>query len=74
MSTEHIADLSEKKYPQKDYCFVEWLTRVKKLAAIPPTAFYSAANKSLGENYIRFCFIKVSRLLAVGLKATANGL
>lgn len=56
---EPYADLSEKKYPQKDYCFVEWLTRVKKLAAIPPTAFYSAEDKHLGENCIRFCFIKV---------------
>lgn len=57
---EPHADLSEKKYPEKDYCFVEWLTRVKKLAAIPPSAFYSAEDKSLGENYIRFCFIKAS--------------
>ncbi|XP_046443032.1 kynurenine aminotransferase-like [Daphnia pulex] len=55
---ESHADLSEKKYPEKDYCFVEWLTRVKKLAGIPPTAFYSAENKKIGENYIRFCFIK----------------
>ena len=57
---ESHADLSEKKYPEKDYCFVEWLTRVKKLAAIPPSAFYSAEDKHLGENYIRFCFIKAS--------------
>lgn len=58
-SLEKYADLSEKKYPEKDYCFVEWLTRVKKLATIPPSAFYSGPNKKLGENYIRFCFIKV---------------
>ncbi|EFX81839.1 hypothetical protein DAPPUDRAFT_317235 [Daphnia pulex] len=57
LKKSHI-DLSEKKYPEKDYCFAEWLTRVKKLAGIPPTAFYSAENKNLGENYIRFCFIK----------------
>lgn len=55
---EPFVDLSEKKYPEKDYCFVEWLTRVKKLAAIPPSAFYSAEDKHLGEKYIRFCFIK----------------
>lgn len=55
---ESHVDLSEKKYPEKDYCFVEWLTRVKKLAGIPPSAFYSAENKPLGEDYIRFCFIK----------------
>ncbi len=58
--SESQIDLSEKKYPEKDYCFAEWLTRVKKLAGIPPTAFYSAENKNLGENYIRFCFIKAS--------------
>jgi kynurenine--oxoglutarate transaminase/cysteine-S-conjugate beta-lyase/glutamine--phenylpyruvate transaminase len=58
-SGSHV-DLSEKKYPEKDYCFAEWLTRVKKLAGITPTAFYSADNKNLGENYIRFGFIKVS--------------
>lgn len=62
--TEPYADLSEKKYPEKDYCFVEWLTRVKKLAAIPPSAFYSGPNKSLGESYIRFCFIKVSSIIS----------
>lgn len=59
LNSEPYVDLSEKKYPQKDYCFVEWLTRVKKLAGIPPSAFYSAENKSLGESNIRFCFIKV---------------
>lgn len=57
---EKYADLSEKRYPEKDYCFVEWLTRVKKLATIPPSAFYSGPNKKLGENYVRFCFIKVT--------------
>ena len=61
-SGSHV-DLSEKKYPEKDYCFAEWRTRVKKLAGITPTAFYSADNKNLGENYIRFGFIKVSWLL-----------
>ncbi|GFN88331.1 kynurenine--oxoglutarate transaminase 3 [Plakobranchus ocellatus] len=43
----------------KDFRFVEWLIKNKKLAVIPPTAFYSAEHKHLGENYIRFCFIKV---------------
>jgi kynurenine--oxoglutarate transaminase/cysteine-S-conjugate beta-lyase/glutamine--phenylpyruvate transaminase len=60
--TEPFVDLSEKKYKEKDYCFVEWLTRVKKLAAIPPSAFYSAEDKHLGEKYIRFCFIKVRNI------------
>ena len=31
----------------------------QKLAAIPPSAFYNIEHKHLGENFIRFCFIKV---------------
>lgn len=34
-----------------------------KLQGIPPSAFYSEANKQLGENFVRYCFIKV-RLLS----------
>jgi len=55
---EPYVDLSKSKYTEKDYQFVEWLTVEKKLAAIPPSAFYTAADKHLGEKYIRFCFIK----------------
>jgi len=55
---EPHAELDKTYSNQKDYQFVEWLTRVKKLTAIPPSAFYSDANKYLGEEYIRFCFIK----------------
>lgn len=35
------------------------LLMLQKLAAIPPSAFYSKENKHLGEKYLRFCFIKV---------------
>jgi len=55
---EPYADLASSSYTEKDYQFVEWLTKVKKLAAIPPSAFYSSADKHIGEKYIRFCFIK----------------
>jgi len=55
---EPYADLTDSRYTEKDYQFVEWLTKVKKLAAIPPSAFYSSADKHIGEKYIRFCFIK----------------
>lgn len=37
----------------------------QKLAAIPPSAFYHKEHKHLGENYVRFCFIKVSDLLCL---------
>ncbi|CAL4207496.1 unnamed protein product, partial [Meganyctiphanes norvegica] len=42
---------------RKDFRFVKWLSRNKKLQGIPPSAFYED-NKHIGENYIRFCFIK----------------
>lgn len=46
----------------KDYQFVKWLTKNKKLQGIPPSAFYSE-NKKLAENQIRFCFIKQDETL-----------
>lgn len=44
----------------RDFRFVKWLSRNRKLQGIPPTAFYSQDHKSIGEDYIRLCFIKVS--------------
>lgn len=48
----------------KDFQFVKWLCREKKLAAIPPSAFYSDEHKHLAENYIRFCFFKDEKTIA----------
>ncbi|XP_054712521.1 kynurenine aminotransferase-like isoform X2 [Uloborus diversus] len=42
----------------KDYKFVKWLSKTKKLQGIPPSAFYCDQDKHLAENLIRFCFIK----------------
>lgn len=42
----------------KDYKFVKWLSKTKKLQGIPPSAFYCDQHKHLAENLIRFCFIK----------------
>jgi hypothetical protein len=39
--------------------FVKWLTKNRKLQGIPPSAFFSQEHKYIGEDYIRFCFIKV---------------
>jgi kynurenine--oxoglutarate transaminase/cysteine-S-conjugate beta-lyase/glutamine--phenylpyruvate transaminase len=41
-----------------DFQFVKWMTREKGVATIPPTAFFSPANKHLAEKFIRLCFIK----------------
>lgn len=51
-------DLSSENDAQKDYRFVKWLSKTRGLQGIPPSAFFSADHKSIGENYIRFCFIK----------------
>ncbi|XP_071097678.1 kynurenine aminotransferase-like isoform X1 [Haliotis cracherodii] len=52
----------------KDFQFVRWMTREKKLAAIPPSAFYSKEHKFMAEKYIRFCFIKEDSTLKKAAK------
>lgn len=42
----------------KDYRFAKWASKNLKVQGIPPSAFYSVPHKHLGENYIRYCFIK----------------
>jgi len=51
-------DLSSETDPQRDYRFVKWLTKNRGLQGIPPSAFFCQQHKSIGEDYIRFCFIK----------------
>jgi N-succinyldiaminopimelate aminotransferase len=41
-----------------DVSFCRWLISAVGVAAIPPTAFYSEAHKSLGRNWVRFAFCK----------------
>lgn len=41
-----------------DFKIVRWLTKNKKLATIPPSAFYGKEHKHLAQNLIRFCFCK----------------
>jgi kynurenine--oxoglutarate transaminase/cysteine-S-conjugate beta-lyase/glutamine--phenylpyruvate transaminase len=60
-----VADFSKLKVPydetnheSHDYQFVKWMTRNKKLAAIPTSAFYSGPHRHLAANLVRFCFIK----------------
>uniref|UniRef100_A0A1B6H6H8 Aminotransferase class I/classII large domain-containing protein n=1 Tax=Homalodisca liturata TaxID=320908 RepID=A0A1B6H6H8_9HEMI len=51
-------DLSSENDKYKDYQFTKWMSKNVKLQGIPPSAFYSEANKYLGENFVRYCFIK----------------
>jgi len=57
-------DLSSEEHTEKDFRFVRWLSKSKKLQGIPPSAFFSREHKSIGEPYIRFCFIKNDKSLA----------
>lgn len=51
-------DLSGETDATRDYRFVKWLTKQKKLQGIPPSAFYGPDHKSLAGDLIRFCYIK----------------
>ncbi|XP_042243502.1 kynurenine aminotransferase-like isoform X1 [Homarus americanus] len=51
-------DIGGDSNERKDFRFVKWLSRNRKLQGIPPSAFYSPEHGDIGENYIRFCFIK----------------
>lgn len=50
-------DLSEED-GTKDFRFVKWLAKSKGLLVVPLSLFYSKCHKHLGENYVRFCFLK----------------
>ncbi|XP_050414957.1 kynurenine--oxoglutarate transaminase 3 isoform X1 [Patella vulgata] len=57
-------DLSQEAADEpKDFQFVKWMTKNKKLTAIPPSAFYCKEHQSVGENYVRLCFIKEDETL-----------
>jgi N-succinyldiaminopimelate aminotransferase len=46
-----------------DFTFCKYLATEVGVAAIPPSAFYSAQNKSLGQSYVRFAFCKTMETL-----------
>ncbi|XP_008053254.1 kynurenine--oxoglutarate transaminase 3 isoform X2 [Carlito syrichta] len=53
------ADVSDMKNNEPyDYKFVKWMTKNKKLSAIPVSAFCNSETKSQFEKFVRFCFIK----------------
>ncbi|XP_053601198.1 kynurenine aminotransferase-like [Plodia interpunctella] len=57
-------DLSTEKDKYKDTRFTKKFAKEASILTIPMTAFYSKDHKHLGENYIRFCFIKKDEVLA----------
>ncbi|XP_058796873.1 kynurenine aminotransferase [Phymastichus coffea] len=51
-------NLDEETDIYKDYKFTKWMTKNVGVQGIPPSAFYSDAHKHLGEDNVRYCFIK----------------
>ncbi len=47
----------------RDVAVCRWLTTQAGVAAIPPSAFYSAAHQPLVANLARFCFCKTDEML-----------
>ncbi|XP_076302425.1 kynurenine aminotransferase-like [Lasioglossum baleicum] len=47
----------------KDYCFTKWMTKNVGVQGIPPSTFYSSEHKYLGEDNVRYCFIKEDKNL-----------
>lgn len=51
-------DLDSEPDAQKDYRFTKWMSKNLRLQGIPPSAFYSQGNRTLVEDYVRYCFFK----------------
>ena len=56
---ENKVRLEEEQDSNKDYRFTKWMTKNVGVQGIPPSAFYSEEHKHLGEDNVRYCFIKV---------------
>lgn len=56
---ENKVKLNEETDTYKDYRFTKWMTKNVGVQGIPPSAFYSEEHKHLGEDNVRYCFIKV---------------
>uniref|UniRef100_A0A2A4JUM7 Aminotransferase class I/classII large domain-containing protein n=1 Tax=Heliothis virescens TaxID=7102 RepID=A0A2A4JUM7_HELVI len=65
---EDKIDLSSEPDKYKDYKFTKKFAKETGVLTIPPTAFYSAEHKHLGENYARVCFIKKDENLELACK------
>uniref|UniRef100_A0A915C031 Aminotransferase class I/classII domain-containing protein n=2 Tax=Parascaris univalens TaxID=6257 RepID=A0A915C031_PARUN len=46
-----------------DFRFARWMCREKKLAMIPPSAFYSDEFKENNDHMVRVCFFKTDKVL-----------
>lgn len=64
--------LDEETDENKDYRFTKWMTKNVGVQGIPPSAFYSREHKHLGEDNVRYCFIKKDENLKEAAKILTN--
>lgn len=61
--------------PPRDFQFCRWLPGAVKVAAIPPSAFYSEENKrKIGSRYARFCLCKTEETLQQAAERLDQGI
>lgn len=58
-SLEQNIDLSKEAGEHKDSKFIKVLIKKVKIQGLSLAAQYSESNRKLGENFVRFCFVKV---------------
>lgn len=58
VATEHKVDMDSEIDAQKDYRFTKWMIKNVGLQGIPPSVFFNETNKSLMEQFVRYCFFK----------------
>lgn len=58
---EPLAQLQEEHDELRDFRFTKWLAKNVGVLALPGSIFYGEDSKRLGEDYARFCFVKVMR-------------
>lgn len=63
-------DLSSETDQYKDYRFTKFMTKNISVQGIPPSAFYTKPNKHLGEDFVRYCYIKKVRRFLWGILST----
>lgn len=56
---ENKLDLSSETDKYRDFKFTKWLSKNVKLQCIPFSVFFTEEDKSIAEDYVRFCFFKV---------------
>lgn len=57
---ENKVDLSSETDKCRDFRFTKWLSKNIKLQCMPFSIFFTEKDKLMAEDYVRFCFFKVT--------------